>query len=326
MAIENPEKNVARALPWTVALLAIAPLAVLSRSAYDSYTFGLWVTSALFLGLPHGASDWLLFKRLAVSPSRRACAGFIIGYCCLASAFYVLWIQASFFAASTFVLITVWHWGSADSEALLSSKPHWFLSSLLRGAFVMSAPFVYHPALANQFFQKLSGAGGTPFPCPLPYGSALLFGVAILYLCVWGDAYRTGRCTGRSFIWQCAETLLLLGLFALLPPLVTVGVYFLCVHSMRHSLRLCQRGICGRAPSLFTRMLMLHSQSFLFVLPIWLILVLWVAVAPEDFASLESSIASYLKIIAALTLPHALLVLYFDLQTKPARGACNLES
>ena len=112
------------------------------------------------------------------------------------------------------------------------------------------------------------------------------------------------------------ETLLLFAFFAIVPPVLAVGLYFTLWHAPRHVARLVLLDPAGarylgagrpaRALARFA-----GEAAPLTVLALALLFGLLLAV-PRPSGDPGSLLALYLVLVSALTLPHASLVAYMD--------------
>ena len=292
------------------------PAFFLSGEGIESYTLILWALSIFLLGLPHGASDWLLYRSVFPRHSYREWAVFIGGYSLLAVLFAVFWWAAPHYACFSFLCITAWHWGSGDSNDFQKKRFGWILASLSRGCIQMLAPIVFHPAASQVFVEQLIGVFGNEATIILPYKSgALLLATSIFIECTtWLWAIVNQQIKKRKAVQHLFETFALLGLFYYLPPLLSVGIYFLWLHALRHSLRLLERCSFNHARNVLINLSILHLRSFLFVAPVLLVLFVWFFAHPAFLYLNVKSIAEYLVVIAALTFPHAILITALDLR------------
>jgi len=269
----------------------------------------------LGLGLAHGACDQLVLP--AHRPVRGPWAGylrrFVLGYSGLAAAAALAWWRWPGAAVGAFFLLSAWHWGSADAPAQ-PRRALWLAHSLLRGGLLFAAPARWWPAEAQHSVDGLLVlAGAAPLAAGrLAAGAACGWPLVLAgHLALWGG-YAARREPHR---WRtdAAEVLLLAGLFAGLPPLLALGVYFVFWHSLQHVLRLNRLlghaagpagpwGALGRELKFFLR----RARPLLLVSLAALAALYALAGArrlpPDAWAGLA------LAATAALTLPHALVV------------------
>lgn len=312
-----------------VLLLAVAFAAGLRVPGWVQYL--PFAASLVLFGLPHGAVDHLVPTRLAGRDADvRGVLAVVLLYLALSGLCLALWFTAPVVAFVFFVAVTAFHWGAGDLHALLFFGPDGLdrmgratrgLLVLVRGGMPMLVPLLFFPeayrgvavAAAGLFGADaavLSGAFSTTFR--LAAGAALA-AVAGLFLLRAAADLAAER---RALTPVALETLLLFVFFAVVPPVLAVGLYFTLWHAPRHVARLVlldpagarylDAGRSGRALARFAR-----EAAPLTVLALALLAGLFLLV-PRATGDPGSLLAVYLVMISALTLPHASLVAYMD--------------
>ena len=292
-----------------------------------------FAASLVLLGLPHGAVDHLVPSRLAGrAPDVRSVAAVVLLYLLFSGLCLTLWFVAPATAFVLFICVTVFHWGAGDLHALLFFGPAGLggmgrasrtLLLLLRGALPMLVPLLFFPdayrgvaaAAAGLFGEDATALSGAFSPAFRLSAGAAVVTVALLFLFrAAGDL--SGR--RRDLLPVVVETSLLFAFFAVVPPVLAVGLYFTLWHAPRHVARLIlldhsgvrylQAGRVGRALARFA-----WDAAPLTGLALALLVGLYVAV-PNAAGGPGSLLAVYLVLVSALTLPHAFLVTYMDLR------------
>ena len=262
----------------------------------------VFLASIVVFGLVHGACDlWLPGWVLGQAATVRFLAGFCLGYLGLAGAVLLLWRVWPGGALVGFLLLTAWHWGSADAVLTRSRSGSFGLLAWGRGLMVMAGPAAFHPRAAWQVLAPLA-AGASPLPLPVHLQA---FAVTILLLAVamQGLAWPL-RSSGVGLAGHQLETVFLLALFAAFDPLTSTALYFVWFHAWRHLLRLCRWQSPGE------RWWVGVARFHVAALPcslgalglLWLVARIW----PGDL------LRAYLVLLSAVTLPHAALVLWLD--------------
>ncbi|HEX8427410.1 Brp/Blh family beta-carotene 15,15'-dioxygenase [Hymenobacter sp.] len=200
----------------------------------------------VLLGVAHGACDQLVVPAVwagSVATSRlHYWLRFLVGYLGLAAVIGLLWWWWPAAMVGLFFLLTVWHWGSADAPPELHSTPIWWLMhSLLRGLLLFLLPLWRWPIETADIVDGLLGFAGAPAVSqPLYERTAALLGSIVLvgHVILWIRylIQRKWAVLGMELV----EVLLLTGLLVALPPMLSVGVYFVFWHSLQHVLRLTQ--------------------------------------------------------------------------------------
>ena len=262
-----------------------------------------FLASAIVLGIPHGACDPWVPGWVRHTPSRIPfLVFFFVLYLFLSFLYLLVWKAAPFPATVFFLLLTAWHWGTADASLLYPPGLRWLAFGLGRGLWVMLGPFAFHTPEAWHVVQLMAPAAG---PAP---SSVLFQGLLLLPLLL--------TLTARPGKTEWGETILLLLLLALTPPLVGVGTYFVTFHAWRHLLRLAE--IRDRLTPLSPPPAWLHSlgRLLLFAIPLTIATLLLLPLLPRFLglrpANPEEWVGSYLILLAVLTLPHAVLVAWID--------------
>ena len=288
--------------PWFLAAF-ITLLSLLFPQPACTIAPWFFLSSALILGVPHGACDpwipgWVLRRPTRVS----FFLIFFIVYLSISAAYLLLWRSYPLPSTLFFLALTAWHWGTADASLESSPTLSWLLFAIGRGSLVMLAPFAFHLADTWSVILLMAPHAGPP-PTSLPFLPALLIAAFLNLL-------------SRPSIHQTIETSLLLLLFYLTPPLLSVGTYFVAFHAWRHLLRLSalrdQLTPIDPIPSwthsvrqllLLSIPLTLASLAFLRWIPPFL---------TSSFPQGQNWVGPYLILLAVLTLPHALLVGWID--------------
>jgi Brp/Blh family beta-carotene 15,15'-monooxygenase len=291
-----------RAVPWT-----FAGLSGLLGFLFPTQTFGLaplfFLSSAVILGVPHGACDPWVPGWVRQKPYRIPFLfWFFVVYLALSFLYLLVWKAAPFGATVFFLFLTAWHWGTADASLVFPPGLRWFFFGLGRGLWVMLAPFGFHTLEAWRVVLLMAPAAG-PAPSPIFFQSLLLVPLLLTL------ASRPGKT-------EWGETGLLLLLLALTPPLVGVGTYFVAFHAWRHLLRLAEIRDMLTLKSETKTWLRSLGRLLLFAVPLTVATLVLLPALPRFLglhpANHQEWVGSYLILLAVLTLPHAILVGWVD--------------
>ncbi len=291
-----------RTIPW-----ALAGLLGLLGFLFPAQAFGLaplfFLSSAVILGVPHGACDPWVPGWLERRPSHLPfLVIFFALYLTISFLYLLVWKMAPFGATVFFLLLTAWHWGTADASLRFPPGFRWLSFGLGRGLWVMLAPFAFHTLEAWRVVLLMAPAAG-PAPSPVFFQSLLLVPFLLTL------ASRPGKT-------EWGETLLLLLLLALTPPLVGVGTYFVAFHAWRHLLRLADLRDHLRTESTVFPWLRSLVRLLWFAVPLTVATLLLLPLLPRFLGPIpqtqEQWVGAYLILLAVLTLPHALLVAWID--------------
>ena len=321
------------ALGW-VPLVALVPVALLIPDIPPAYRYLPLVASAFLFGMPHGAVDYVALPRArAGRVSIRGVAVVSVLYLLFGGAYLTLWFVAPVPAAAAFIVLTWFHWGQGDLYVLrdlfgaghLTDQLQQALTVLVRGGLPMLVPLVGFPGR----YREVMGTFVEPFGANVrawlifePAARlALGAGFGAVTLLALARGYRdanagAGDDDRHGWRLDAAETGLLWAYFLLVPPVLTVGVYFCLWHSVRHIGRVV---LLDRASveSLAGGQWLPAAGKFALeaavptALALGLIGGLWVA-APGSVETLAGATGLYLVGIAVLTLPHTAVVVWLD--------------
>ena len=288
------------------------------------------LASIVVLGLPHGAVDHLVLPRASGEPiTARSLAAIGVLYLVIGGAYALVWLFAPAAAFGLFILMTLFHWGQGDVYALveltgakhLSGTGSRVLSLLVRGGLPMLVPLVAFPeqyafvagTLIGLFDPAAAAALEPVFQPRVRLAVGLGFGLIVV------TALGRGLVrSGPTWPWliDAGETLGLVALFALVPPVLAIGLYFCFWHSIRHILRtmlvddramsVLSRGGLAAAGRRFARDAAPLTGGAIVVLGGVALLV------PQTPATVPDVAALYLVTIAVLTLPHVVVVTALD--------------
>jgi Brp/Blh family beta-carotene 15,15'-monooxygenase len=291
-----------RTVPWT-----FAGLSGLLGFLFPTQTFGLaplfFLSSAVILGVPHGACDPWVPGWVRQKPYRIPFLfWFFVVYLALSFLYLLVWKAAPFGATVFFLFLTAWHWGTADASLVFPPGLRWFFFGFGRGLWVMLAPFGFHTLEAWRVVLLMAPAAG-PAPSPVFFQSLLVVPLLLTL------ASRPGKT-------EWGETGLLLLLLALTPPLVGVGTYFVAFHAWRHLLRLAEIRDMLTLKSETKNWLRSLGRLLLFAVPLTVATLVLLPALPRFLglhpANHQEWVGSYLILLAVLTLPHAILVGWVD--------------
>lgn len=236
-----------------------------------------WLASLMVVGLPHGAADFAVTRRMCGGPA--AVAALFAAYVALMAIVGGGFALAPLPVLVAFVALSGWHFGAAHADAqsppLVRRPGALALAALARGAPVLGMPLVAWPeasAAVAAAVVALAGAAPTIAPEAVrSIGLALVaLGVAALAL----EAWRTRRDPGGPA--RSLATVADLGVIGLLEattdPLFAVGCYFLGWHAWRQ-MRLLAPAL-GCAPVVDPRSLLaalgrIHVAALPLLVPTW---------------------------------------------------------
>ena len=319
-------------VPSAVVMAVVLLLAPLSLGLPPWALFGPFVLSLVLLGLPHGALDHLVLLRLRGHPLRSGpLLRVLVLYLALSAAYLGVWLVAPAAAFVFFIALTWFHWGQGDLHALLvllraeHLPARWqrALAVFVRGGLPMLVPLLAFPdvyadvagLLVARVDADALGQIGWAFGAPFRAGAGIAYGVAVAVYLIAG--FRQAGPDGRRAWWiDAGETLGLAAYFALVHPILAVGLYFCFWHATRHIARLMLHE--RRLPEALAaqRLGTAWRRFALYALPATagalLILGGLYLLVPTPPQTVGDFVGLYLILIAALTLPHVVVVCWMD--------------
>ncbi|OYR69169.1 Brp-like protein [Halorubrum ezzemoulense] len=330
-----------------LALAALLPVGAATPLFPVELGVATFALGTLAVGMAHGAVDHLVPLRAAPGVSlRRSIAVVSVGYAVLGGA-----VVAAFFAAPVaafvgFIALTWLHWGQGDVATLaiagvdhLPTSAERWLALIVRGGLPMGVPLLAHPEeyrLVAEWIVGLflvdGGAAATavdPLFAPA-VRAGVGVGMAAATLASVGLGYRRVRGGRDAGGWRrdAGELAVLWAWFLLAAPVFAIGVYFALWHALRHVGRLvlvdpaaASAASAGDAVGALARFgrdaAPLTLGGFLVVGAVGVSVPAGVA-APGDLLAVS------LVAIAAMTLPHVVVVAWLDRREgvwRPGAGA-----
>ena len=220
---------------WHTAAFAIIAAGVVSATALGASFFDdaplLLLLAVVVLGVPHGALDPLLARRLGVWTGGPGLARYLAAYIGLVLAVLLAWSAAPGPSLAVFLVVSAWHFGGDWADRL----GPW--SRLACGAGIVALPCLTHADEVARLFALLVPntdalliTGWLGIIAPLSLTALFLIAVATRSLSV------------------SAELLAITALAVTLAPLAYFAIYFCALHSPRHLLRAAPR-LSGVAPA-----------------------------------------------------------------------------
>ena len=323
------------ALYPALALAALLPVGAVTPLFPVEVGVATFALGTLVVGMAHGAVDHLVPLRAATDVSLgRSIAVVSVVYALLGGAVVAAFFLAPVAAFVGFIALTWLHWGQGDVAALVvagvdhlpTSAERW-LSLVVRGGLPMGVPLLAHPGeyrlvaewIVGLFVVDAAAATAAVDPVFVPATRLAVgaFMVAATALSV-GLGYRRVRdgASRRGWLRDAGEVAALWAWFLLAAPVFAIGVYFALWHGLRHVGRLVLvddraagalgRGDLSGALGRFARdAAPLTLGGFLVVAAVGLSVPAGVA-APGDLLAVS------LVAIAAMTLPHVVVVSWLD--------------
>ena len=285
-----------------VAVSLLAPAAVV-QARYVPL-----VASLFICGLPHGAVDhlvpgWVRGRAF----SRREMGGFLAAYLALTLVLIPVWLIAPVPALAGFFAVTVLHWGGSELVWFPGQRrPALFAAA--RGMAPVILPALAFPARFNRAVHALLAPFMTHPPRIAPSGAVEVLGLGLFAVVCLLGAGTTRRAR--------LELLGLVVVFATVDPVFAVGLYFIAWHAWRHLVRLATLDPLAAAELHRRRpdraMLTVLRAALPCTLAALLGLLGFAALLAVHLSAPAQITAVALALIAALTVPHTILVAWLD--------------
>lgn len=291
------------------------------------YQFIPLVASVVFLGLPHGAVDHLMIpKARSKAFSFRWMLKISAVYLVLGTSYLLLWFAEPVLAFVFFIAVTWFHWGEGELyivQQLFMEKQmsgvQKTLEVAIRGAAPMILPLIAFP----EYYRMIAEATVNLFTSDnhsiaLSLGSTtetlMLTTYILTALLLFIHVYRNTE-NSVSLRHTATDITVLTVFFLTVPPILAVGLYFCLWHSLRHAFRysmldsesregLKQGSIIPAFRRFFIDSAPLTAASLVLLGGLYLFL--------SVSSGLENIVGVYLVLIAVLTLPHVLLMIWLD--------------
>ncbi len=330
---------------WSAALASIASAIALPELARTpAIQWSPWLLGLFVLGIPHGAFDHRvglelktlqrdrqLLESVGSSPlASKAGPGFYAAYLAAAMAVLALWFASPIAASSSFLLMAAAHFGQGDVywsrrfglAGRAGSVGYRGSLIVVRSLVPIALPLLAFPrefaGAADELAARLFGRGSWSIP-PSSVAVGLgvvggMVGVQIIWAAVL--AWRGDGETRRSARVDIAETLLLVALFATVPPVLALGVYFNAWHSLRHVARLLMiasstRDLVGSG-QLLPAFVEFQKRALPMSLGALAMMIALALVVGRSLVSVVDLGLVALVALSALTLPHVLVVAWMD--------------
>ena len=241
----------------------------------------------LFFGLPHGAADILIAKRLLNNKYKYIFYFFII-YSLIAIIFSIIWLIIPIISLVFFFIISVSHFGLLDTHKT-NKLPYRNIRAILYGFTPIIIPVVFHTSEVNILFSLLLFSNSIELSSfIIPIFPIWLTGNLIFLI-------SGGVDTKIEFL----EISLLASILIILPPLWGFATYFCLIHSMRHS-----RNVINKLGYLSKSDLM--ALSGIITLSLTVIFLGAYLITTNNFG--ESLIRLTFISLGSLTIPHIILI------------------
>ncbi len=235
-----------------------------------------------------------------------------------------IWVFLPSFAIVGFLFLTVWHFGSGDAVWEIVDKRDWIINSIGRGFILVFAPLTFFPTQSGTVLAKLIPDQNTEIVVSLLNFAPFIcvFGILLIFISSLLFNPKDSKLISEKNLLILVETSILIIFFWLTTPLLAVTIYLLGVHSWRHLLRLDVYEN-GNKSSASNNLWFLISRFHRRALPVTLFSLLGIGLIfwlwQFQFSDLTNYTSAYLVLLSALTVPHAILITWTELNYRNPR-------
>ena len=295
------------------------------------------IFSTLIFGIPHGAADHLFLWGFTKKSSIKFKSISILIYLSIAIMYMLIWFIYPYISLFFFIILTIYHWGKADFiYGILSRRVigiNTYLNtyySIYRGVIPILTPGILYNTEYNEFINGICNIINDSSGFNLQINSFILvsilsmiiisFNVTIIYCEKLKGGFKLTK-------FDHIESLLLVIWFLCLPPIYSIGVYFIFWHSLRHITRILylDKHTCYLDGTLnYKRISIRYIQLFSFMTILALSFFIYFLYSQTSDFYKSNIVHALLILISTLTLPHAITVYLMDIkQLKYVYNKCK---
>jgi Brp/Blh family beta-carotene 15,15'-monooxygenase len=271
----------------------------------------------LFIGIPHGANDHLLFFNLInkrIDEKKRKSTLFFGLYIGLILLYIGCWYLFPAFSLGLFILISIYHFGQSNLYVSpIESKFVKLISIFLSGSFVLLTPIFSHIETALPVIQTLAK---DPYFLTISeeLGNKVAISAGILMIIHWVILLLTKSINFKNGLQEIINTFLLFGLFYYSPLWIGFAIYFTLWHaipSIEDQINFFKTSRANYNLGKYIREIFPFSLIALFGL-------LFAYNYSEEYISVNQGFALLFSFISVITLPHMIMMdlLYLHVEGK----------
>ncbi len=213
--------------------LMVAAVSFFLPGLITEIELALSIALVLLLGIPHGATDHILFRNLSHSfLGFQKMWQFYLSYLGLGLLYGIVWWLFPVIALILFLLISVYHFGQSNWQYLYVPKISWLKPTIymLWGGFVTLTPLLFHFEAVAPIISLITGTESSVLMNDgLVFGA---FGLIIVNLLLVAGLWYFKIIFRSDGLGELLSILVLSGLYFITPPLLGFAIYFVFWHSM----------------------------------------------------------------------------------------------
>lgn len=297
--------------------LIIIMVSFIKHELFVSSSLLVALVLIVFIGIPHGANDHLLFFNLinkSVDKKTKKSTLFFASYIGLILLYVCFWYLFPTFSLGLFILMSIYHFGQSNLYVSpIESKFVKLISIFLSGSFVLLTPIFAHIETALPVIQTLA-KNADYLAISKELGNKLAICAGILMLILWVILVISKHVNFKNGLFEILNVFLLFGLFYYSPLWIGFAIYFTLWHAI---------------PSIEDQINFFKTTRVNYnlgkyvreILPFSMIAILGLLLAFQysgDYISINQGIALLFIFIAVITLPHMIMMdfLYLRIERK----------
>jgi Brp/Blh family beta-carotene 15,15'-monooxygenase len=215
--------------------MIIIMVSLIKHELFVSSSLVVALVLIVFIGIPHGANDHLLFFNLinkSVDKNNKKSNLFFASYIGLIILYVCCWYLFPTFSLGLFILISIYHFGQSNLYiSPINSKFVKLISIFLSGSFVLLTPIFAHIETALPVIQSLS-KNPDILKISEDLGNKLAISAGILMIIHWVILMLSKHINFKNGLQEILNVLLLFGLFYYSPLWIGFAIYFTLWHSI----------------------------------------------------------------------------------------------
>jgi Brp/Blh family beta-carotene 15,15'-monooxygenase len=215
--------------------MIIIMVSLIKHELFVSSSLVVALVLIVFIGIPHGANDHLLFFNLinkSVDKNNKKSILFFASYIGLIILYVCCWYLFPTFSLGLFILISIYHFGQSNLYiSPINSKFVKLISIFLSGSFVLLTPIFAHIETALPVIQSLS-KNPDILKISEDLGNKLAILAGILMIIHWVILMLSKHINFKNGLQEILNVLLLFGLFYYSPLWIGFAIYFTLWHSI----------------------------------------------------------------------------------------------
>jgi len=255
--------------------------------------------SIILFGIPHGGLDAAISRKKGWSQTKIHTVYFHVFYLILTSLIIVLWYFFPLISLILFLTISALHFGYSDFN---NSKDIRVDALISHGGLVSIIIPYFQADLVVEFFTILSGQENAAIV--ITAINYLIFPWAGFFL-----IYTFNVLKKKTYSFSYTQLLLMVILAWIFPPLISFSVYFCIIHSPRHIFIILNEMNSQERLRAIKETIFYSSTALLFMLTVGYFLT-------GSYIITDSIIKVVFIGLAALTVPHMILIDYFESREK----------